>query len=297
LFNSVFHNAESALRYGIEESLGQVSLPMLATSQSGSDFKALNDVAKRKTRELLANVPVDTRELKLSAAPAAQFRTLPSDCIALVEHGLVSVLHDTTVVSVLDAGDLILPDTDFLPNASSPLHFGSEAGATLKLYPRMALLDYLRADRETSLLWDEVCTLQVSLQLRLNALHIREAVGMGGAPEVYPAGAVIIQQGDPADDIFSMTDGLAEVTVNDMPVAKIRPGELFGTMAALTGGHRNATVRAVEACSIVRVPRDRFFELIRSRPAAIQGLLVDMAKSITELNEEVVTLRRRNLEH
>lgn len=270
---------------------------MLATSQSGSDFKALNDFAKRAVQTLLEKAPVESRLLKLSAAPAAQFRTLPPDAIAVVEQGLVSVLHGTTVVAVLDAGDLILPDTEFLPDALAPLHFGSESGATLRLYPRALLLDYFRSDEAITRQWDEVCTLQVSLQLRLNALHIREAVGMGGSPEVYPAGAVIIQQGDPADDIFSMTDGLAEVSVNDMSVAKIRPGELFGTMAALTDGHRNATVRAVETCSIVRVPRDRFFELIRSRPAAIQGLLVDMAKSITELNEEVVTLRRRNLDH
>jgi len=56
-------------------------------------------------------------------------------------------------------------------------------------------------------------------------------------------------------------------------------------------------VRALESCSVIRVPKDRFFELIRSRPAAVQGLLVDMAKSITELNEEVVALRRRSGGH
>ncbi len=269
---------------------------MLATSQSGADFKALNESAKQMARDLFSQVPVDSRELHLSAAPAAQFRPLPVDTVALVESGLVSILHGTTVVGVLEAGDLILPDTDLLPDGVDALQYGSEGGAKLSLYPRSLLVEYVRGSSETSRQWDALCSLQVSLQLRLNALHIREAVGMGGSPEVYPAGAVIIQQGDPADDIFSMTEGLAEVTVNDMPVAKIRPGELFGTMAALTGGHRNATVRAVETCTLARVPRDRFFELIRSRPAAIQGLLVDMAKSITELNEEVVTLRRRNLE-
>jgi len=41
------------------------------------------------------------------------------------------------------------------------------------------------------------------------------------------------------------------------------------------------------------VPTEQFFELIRSHPAAIEKLLVDMAKSITQLNEEVVTLRHR----
>ena len=50
---------------------------------------------------------------------------------------------------------------------------------------------------------------------------------------------------------------------------------------------------ATTRCSVLRVPRDRFFEIIRTRPEAVQGLLVDMAQAITTLNEEVVTLRHR----
>ncbi len=267
---------------------------MLATAQSGNDFQALNEAAKSALKNALSDIGISSRLIELSARPAAEFRNLPRQMIGVVESGLVSILHNNTVVSVLDAGDLVLPDGDYLPAQVQPLLFGSEGGATIRLYPRAELLAKLYQDEDRCAAWSRAFTQHVSLLLRLNALHIREAVGMGGTPEIYPVGAVIIQQGDPADDIFSMTEGLAEVLVNDMPVAKIRPGELFGTMAALTGGHRNATVKAVESCSVIRVPKDRFFELIRSRPAAVQGLLVDMAKSITELNEEVVTLRRRH---
>ena len=81
--------------------------------------------------------------------------------------------------------------------------------------------------------------------------------------------------------------------MDEQPVARIASGELFGTMAALTNGYRNATVTALERCSVLRVPKDRFFEIIRTRPEAVQGLLVDMARSITALNGEVVTLRQR----
>lgn len=267
---------------------------MLATAQSGDDFQALNQSAKRSLANALKDVGVESRHLELSPSPAAEFRTLPRNSVGVVEAGLVSVMHNNTVVSVLDAGDLVVPDVDFLGEGIDPLLYGSEGGAVLRLYDREAFLTAVHADEARARHWVAASVQHHSLLLRLNALHIREAVGMGGSPEIYPTGSIIIQQGDPADDIFSMTEGLAEVLVNDMPVAKIRPGELFGTMAALTSSHRNATVRALESCSVIRVPKDRFFELIRSRPAAVQGLLVDMAKSITELNEEVVALRRRN---
>lgn len=266
---------------------------MLATAQSGADFKALNDAHKRSLRDALDGVRAATRTIELIGSPGAEFRAMPRELIGVVESGMVSVLNDNTVVSVLDAGDLVLPDTDYLPENVPPLRYGAEGGAVIRAFDRSALLQELGSDPDRMTIWNRAVSQHVTLLMRLNALHIREAIGLGGSPEIYPVGAVIIQQGDPADDIFSMTEGLAEVLVNDMAVAKIRPGELFGTMAALTATHRNATVRALQSCSVVRVPKDRFFELIRSRPAAVQGLLVDMARSITELNEEVVALRRR----
>lgn len=266
---------------------------MLATAQSGSDFQVLNEVAKIAVRSALDGLEIETKTLELPPTPESEYKAFPNDIIAVVERGLVSTLHNDTVVSVLDRGDMLMPDTTFLPSTIPPLLYGSETGATLRTYDRKALLAALTKHPQRHNAWTEAVSLQSSLLLRLNALHIREAIGgEGSATEFFAAGSVIIQQGDPADDVFSMSEGTAEVLVNDISVAKIGTGELFGTMAALTGSHRNATIRALEPCEVVRVPKDRFFELIRSRPAAVQGLLVDMARSITELNEEVVRLRK-----
>ena len=85
--------------------------------------------------------------------------------------------------------------------------------------------------------------------------------------------------------------------VDDVTVGRIGEGEIFGAMAALTHADRSATVRAKTACSVVKVPREQFTELIKSNPATIHSLLVDMANSIVNLNEQLVGLQGSHVLH
>jgi CRP-like cAMP-binding protein len=264
---------------------------MLATAQSGSDFQKLNTLVKEVAQSALDGLPIATQTLEIPIAPVQDYRALPPDTIAFVERGTLTVVHQGTVVSVLDKHDIVLPDTDYVPEHTIPLIFGSDTGATLRLYNKADLYQLMCENPERQALWAKAMSLHVSLLLRLNALHIRETFAGGTGSEYHAEGSIIIQQGDPADDIYSMIDGAAEVLVNDIVVGRIGVGEMFGTMAALTNSHRNATVRATEPCEVIRVPKERFFELIQSQPASVQSLLVDMAKSITELNAEIVRLR------
>jgi hypothetical protein len=41
----------------------------------------------------------------------------------------------------------------------------------------------------------------------------------------------------------------------------------------------------------VKVPKEQFTELIKSNPATIHSLLIDMANSIVNLNEQLVGLQ------
>ena len=81
---------------------------------------------------------------------------------------------------------------------------------------------------------------------------------------------------------------VAEVLVDDVTVGRIGEGEIFGAMAALTHADRSATVRAKTTCSVVKVPKEQFTDLIKSHPATIHSLLIDMANSIVNLNEQLV---------
>lgn len=67
--------------------------------------------------------------------------------------------------------------------------------------------------------------------------------------ERYPAGAVIIRQGDPGDKFYLIRNGVVEVTVDqgkptERILAELKEGEFFGEMALLTGEPRSATVVA-----------------------------------------------------
>jgi hypothetical protein len=42
---------------------------------------------------------------------------------------------------------------------------------------------------------------------------------------------------------------------------------------------------------VVKVPKEQFTELIKSNPATIHSLLVDMANSIVNLNEQLVAFQ------
>ena len=88
--------------------------------------------------------------------------------------------------------------------------------------------------------------------------------------------------------------GVAEVMVDEVSVGQIGEGEIFGAMAALTHADRSATVRAKTHCSVVKVPKEQFTELIKSNPATIHSLLIDMANSIVNLNAQLVGLRGNN---
>ena len=126
------------------------------------------------------------------------------------------------------------------------------------------------------------------LMVRISAASQPEDSEATPGYEMYESGAIIIRQGGRADYVFHMTSGLAEVLVDDVTVGRIGEGEIFGAMAALTQADCSATVRAKTACSVVKVPKEQFTELIKRNPATIHSLLIDMANSIVNLNEQLV---------
>ncbi len=59
------------------------------------------------------------------------------------------------------------------------------------------------------------------------------------------AGAELIRQGEPGDELFLLLDGVLEVLVDDASVAELGPGAVGGERALLEGGTRTSTLRAL----------------------------------------------------
>jgi putative peptide zinc metalloprotease protein len=131
-------------------------------------------------------------------------------------------------------------------------------------------------------------------------------------------GETIIRQGEAGEECYVLRSGRVEVLTSEAQgderiLATLDPGSLFGEVALLTDGTRNATVRALEPCTLLvlrrtdllevlgedRQTRERMLELVRmrDRPRRVRGIEVHHRTTIT--GETITTLKdaRRDTNH
>jgi hypothetical protein len=71
------------------------------------------------------------------------------------------------------------------------------------------------------------------------------------------ADKTLVEQGDAGDDIFLLFDGVMRVEKDGEAIAELGPGALLGELAGLSDGRRTATLRAVTACRVAVVAKER----------------------------------------
>ena len=123
----------------------------------------------------------------------------------------------------------------------------------------------------------------------------------------FPAGTVIIQEGEPGDSLFIMAAGEVEITKQltlvldeDTPKERVmirlkaENGVYFGEMALLESETRSATVTALTDCSLLELHQKDFLELIEQHPAMGIKLLLRLAQILSrhlrKTNQDVVKL-------
>ncbi|HZU88772.1 MAG TPA: cyclic nucleotide-binding domain-containing protein [Stellaceae bacterium] len=84
-------------------------------------------------------------------------------------------------------------------------------------------------------------------------------------PRDYPAGAVVCRRGEPGDCMYFIASGTVEIRVNPAPL-RLGSEQFFGEIALLTGAPRNATVVAVEPCTLLRLDIADFHALMAQQP-------------------------------
>ena len=102
-------------------------------------------------------------------------------------------------------------------------------------------------------------------------------------------GADVIRQGDPGASLYVVERGVFTVLVStagstETRVATLAAGEAFGEMALLTGGPRSATVRADTAGRVLRLPRDRFLEMLSREPGAFLAVTTTLSRRLAAHN-------------
>jgi hypothetical protein len=103
--------------------------------------------------------------------------------------------------------------------------------------------------------------------------------------EEFPAGAVIMRQGDPGDRFYALARGSVEVAVtsngNTMK-RRLAPGNVFGEIALLQDIARTATVRTLEPAATYSLSREDFQELQRRATEFKESLLETATARLAE---------------
>jgi CRP-like cAMP-binding protein len=108
-------------------------------------------------------------------------------------------------------------------------------------------------------------------------------------------GDVLFREGEAADGAFVVQEGSFTLTSEHIspglePVS-IGPGTLLGELALLTSTVRPVTATALEASSVIRIPRTLFLRMLDGYPDAAQRLRTIIAKRADQAITDIQSVR------
>jgi diguanylate cyclase (GGDEF)-like protein len=113
--------------------------------------------------------------------------------------------------------------------------------------------------------------------------------------QVYPAGHVVVHQGEPSDSIFVVLTGRVRIIVAapDIPLgerflAEAGEGELIGELGVLRDRPRSATVETVEKTRCLQLPQEDFLNVLRTSTSLAMVLLKRLSDRINEADHMTV---------
>jgi CRP-like cAMP-binding protein len=98
----------------------------------------------------------------------------------------------------------------------------------------------------------------------------------------YPAGKVMVQEGDKGGRFFLIVSGTAVVSRNGRRIRKLGPGDSFGDIALIDGGPRSATVTAETPISTLTLALWNFKAALLENPSITYKLLLVLSKRLRE---------------
>jgi len=104
----------------------------------------------------------------------------------------------------------------------------------------------------------------------------------------FPAGTVIIEEGEEGNVMYVVMKGNVAITLKDKVLATAGPGEIVGEMALLNKEMRSATVKAMTNCVLAMIDQSSFDSLLRHVPEFtlhVMNVLADRLKTAYEMIE------------
>ena len=103
-----------------------------------------------------------------------------------------------------------------------------------------------------------VTAVETALEREL-AAHIMRGGGKSSIKKIKEGG-LLTEQGSRGDDVFLLLNGVVSVEVDGEAMAELGPGAILGERAALEGGVRTSTLRALTKVTVAVVKPDQLAE-------------------------------------
>ena len=129
-----------------------------------------------------------------------------------------------------------------------------------------------------------------------------DALGRQCHRRTFKAREIMITQEDQSGDVLFLLSGHARVNIYSPAGSRVsfrdlRPGAIFGELAAIDGQARSASVECVEPCLAVIMPQKTFARALDDHPAFRAAVLKHLSQQVRSLTARVFefsTLAVRN---
>jgi CRP-like cAMP-binding protein len=115
----------------------------------------------------------------------------------------------------------------------------------------------------------------VDIQDRYVGLLLRS-----GEAEEFAAGAVVFNQGDPADRMYVVEIGSVSLSIGARVVETVGPGGLFGEIAVIDREPRSGSAAAESDSTVVGIDKRRFWFLVQETPYFAEIVMRVMANRL-----------------
>jgi CRP-like cAMP-binding protein len=97
-------------------------------------------------------------------------------------------------------------------------------------------------------------------------------------PQTFPAGRVIMKEGDSGVSMYIVIRGRITVSIKETVVEQVGPGGTFGEMALVDQASRSATAVAATESQLLTISRSDFLNLVKTKP----GFAISLLKTIAD---------------